>query len=69
MFAPLQREWIKLNTGEVIAKELFDHQVDPMETKNVVDDVAYQADVKFLAQKVAERIKATDHDHDFKKIQ
>lgn len=62
-------EWIKLNTGEVLATELFDHQVDPMETKNVADDIAYRADVKFLSQKVAERIKATDHDHAFKKIQ
>jgi len=62
-------EWIKLNTGEVLGTELFDHQVDPMETKNVVDDFSYRADVKFLSQKVAERIKATDHDHAFKKIQ
>lgn len=61
-------EWIQLNTGETVATELFDHQIDPMETKNVVDDVAYVKDVKFLSEKVSARIKATDHDHDFKKI-
>jgi iduronate 2-sulfatase len=61
-------EWIQLSTGEVIATELFDHQVDPQETKNVVGEVAYQEEVKFFSQKVAVRIKATDHDHQFKKI-
>jgi iduronate 2-sulfatase len=62
-------EWVKLNTGETVATELFDHQVDPMETKNVVGDISYKEDIKFLAQKVSERIRATDHDHQFKKIE
>ena len=42
------------------------NKLDPMETKNVVDDVAYQADVKFLAHKLSVRIQETDHDHQFK---
>jgi iduronate 2-sulfatase len=61
-------EWIQLSTGELIATELFDHQVDPQETKNVAGEVAYQSEVQLFSQKVAVRIKVTDHDHQFKKI-
>ena len=60
-------EWIKLNSGEVIAKELFDHDVDPMETKNVIADATYKKQVKYLAKKLAVRIKNTDHTHAFNK--
>jgi iduronate 2-sulfatase len=62
-------EWIKLSTGEVVATELFDHDLDPMETKNVVGDISYKKEIKFLSQKLSERIQATDHDHQFKKIE
>ena len=61
-------EWVKLNTGEVLAKELYDHQNDPMETRNVVDEDQYKESVALLAQKCKETKRATDHDHNFKSI-
>jgi len=56
-------EWVQLKTGEVLAKELYDHQNDPMETRNVIDDEKYAENISLLAQKCAERKSATDHDH------
>ncbi len=35
-------EWVKLSTGEVMARELYDHDVDPNETANVVDQNEYR---------------------------
>jgi iduronate 2-sulfatase len=61
-------EWVKLSTGKVVATELFDHEIDPMETKNVVGDLSYNKEIKFLSKKLSKRIKTTDHDHKFKKI-
>lgn len=61
-------EWVELSTGKVVDVELFDHENDPLETKNVADDDAYETDVKFLSEKLAARIQATDHDHGFKKV-
>ena len=59
---------VKLSTGEVVASELFDHEIDPMKTKNVVGDLSYKKEIKFLSKKLSKRIKTTDHDHKFKKI-
>lgn len=59
-------EWVKLNTGEILEKELYDHQNDPKETKNVIADKQYNAIVAELAQKCKERKDETDHDHEFK---
>jgi iduronate 2-sulfatase len=56
-------EWIQLNTGEVLATELYDHKLDPKETRNVVDDPQYAGEIARLAEKCMERKKATDHDH------
>jgi iduronate 2-sulfatase len=56
-------EWIRLKTGEVLARELYDHHVDPKETKNVIDNPQYEADISILAQKCMERKQSTDHDH------
>ena len=58
---------VKLSTGEVVASELFDHEIDPMKTKNVVGDLSYKKEIKFLSKKLSERIQNTDHDHQFKK--
>jgi len=58
---------VKLSTGEVVASELFDHEIDPMKTKNVVGDLSYNKEIKFLSKKLSERIQNTDHDHQFKK--
>lgn len=61
-------EWVKLDSGEILEKELYDHQNDPEETKNVIADNQYQNTIKALAQKLAERKASTDHDHDFKQL-
>lgn len=59
-------EWVKLSSGEIIEKELYDHQSDPKETKNVIADDQYIDIVAELAEKCKEQKDATDHDHEFK---
>lgn len=61
-------EWVKLNTGEVLARELYDHENDPLETRNVVDEDQYKESVAALAQKCKDTKEATDHDHNFKSL-
>ena len=56
-------EWVQLNTGEVLARELYDHRDDPEETVNVVDQPEYLEEIAKLEALCAERKKATDHDH------
>lgn len=45
-------EWRAFQTGEVVARELYDHQGDPLETRNVVatppDQAAFEEAVKLL---------------------
>lgn len=57
--------WIKMSIGETVARELYDHKVDPMEKKNVVENISYIDDVKFFAHKLFARIQETDHDQEF----
>ena len=59
-------EWVKLDTGEVLARDLFDHESDPGEMKNVIDDPAYAEAILELEKKCLERKNATDHDHLFR---
>ncbi|MEO1075763.1 MAG: sulfatase [Bacteroidota bacterium] len=47
-------EWTHLASGEVVARELYDHDVDPLETRNVADDPAYAA----LAREAAAALAA-----------
>ncbi len=61
-------EWIKIGSGEMVGRELFDHQKDPNETLNLIDNIEYAETINFLAKKVSERIQNTHHDHKFKKI-
>lgn len=56
-----------MNPGETVARELYDHKLDPLRRKNVLENISYD-DIKFLAHKLPERIQETDHDHEFKKI-
>ncbi len=53
-------EWVKLSSGEVLASELYDHKIDPMETRNVIDDNNYTEVINRLSAKCKERQKATD---------
>jgi iduronate 2-sulfatase len=61
-------EWVQLNTGEVLERELYDHEKDPKETRNVISDSEYSDVIAELAMKVKERKETTDHDHDLKKL-
>tara|TARA_B100001057_G_scaffold500662_1_gene616993 strand:+ start:485 stop:607 length:123 start_codon:yes stop_codon:yes gene_type:complete len=40
-----------MNTRKTVARELYDYKVDPMEKKNVVENISYNGGVKFLAHK------------------
>ncbi|MGB5942938.1 MAG: sulfatase [Leeuwenhoekiella sp.] len=61
-------EWVKLDNGEVLERELYDHDKDPYETINVVEDETYTQIVADLADKVKSRKVATDHDHNFRNV-
>lgn len=61
-------EWVKLSTGEVVGRELYDHSNDPKETKNVIGNSGYSSVVKKLAKQCQIRKSATHHDHAFRKI-
>jgi len=39
-------EWRDWKTGATEARELYDHQTDPDETKNVAEDLQFTNDVK-----------------------
>jgi len=41
-------EWKHIKSGEIRARELYDHQEDPQENVNVVDDPKYTETLKRL---------------------
>jgi len=61
-------EWVQLTTGKVVERELYDHEKDPKETENVVNDTQYQNVISELAQKVKEKKNSTDLNHNFKNL-
>jgi iduronate 2-sulfatase len=46
-------EWRKRNTGEVVARELYDHRSDPEEDTNVAGEAANRTAVEELAKRLA----------------
>jgi len=60
-------EWVQLKTGKVLERELYDHQSDPFETVNVINDPKYTKDIELLAEKCKVRKAATDHNHAIRK--
>jgi iduronate 2-sulfatase len=50
-------EWRDFKTGEVKARELYDHDNDPGETANVVDDAKHAEAVRRLAAQLREVVK------------
>lgn len=48
-------EWRKLPGGDVIARELYDHEKDPMETVNVATAPEYEGIARKLATEMASR--------------
>jgi len=61
-------EWVQLNTGEVLERELYDHVKDPQEKNNVIADNQYVSVVNELAKKVKLKKETTDHNHNFKNL-
>ena len=47
-------EWRDVNDGEVIARELYDHGNDPLESRNAIGDPANSEIVKMLAKRLKE---------------
>ena len=46
-------EWREWDTKEVVARELYDHQTDPAESRNVADDSRYASTTRDLAARLA----------------
>jgi iduronate 2-sulfatase len=61
-------EWVKLNTGEILERELYDHSIDPEETKNMIGNSEYDTVASQLTQQCIVLKDNTDHDHSFKKL-
>ena len=51
-------EWVKEETGELAAVELYDLQKDPMENKNVASDPQYATMVKEMSRQLKQGWKA-----------
>src|SRR5690606_4412306 len=45
-------EWRDWQTGEVVARELYDHETDPDETVNQIDAVRYADDLAGLSRQL-----------------
>ena len=45
-------EWIELKTGKVLAKELYDYQVDPKENVNVAGNARYKNVISHLSNQI-----------------
>jgi len=50
-------EWRDFKSGRVLARELYDHQTDPLETVNVVEMVEYKNWLPELEEELAKLIK------------
>lgn len=50
-------EWRDFKTGEIKARELYDHDNDPGETANVIDDAKHAEAVRRLAAQLREVVK------------
>ena len=50
-------QWVRWDNQEVVARELYDHQVDPKETINMIEDPGYQSVVDSLSEAFGENIK------------
>ncbi len=47
-------EWRSIQDGNVIARELYDHQTDPKETRNVAADERHQSTITKLSSQLAD---------------
>ena len=61
-------EWVQLKSGEVLDTELYDHTVDPQETRNFIGNSKYEAVIAQLSKECMTLKAGTDHNHTFKKL-
>jgi len=50
-------EWLKKNTGKVVAREYYDHQLDPSENLNRAGEADYASVIESLSKAIAEERK------------
>ncbi len=50
--------WQDKQTGDVMARELYDHEKDPHEDVNVADELEYGANIKRLSEMVKQGWRA-----------
>ncbi|UUO07787.1 sulfatase [Blastopirellula sp. J2-11] len=50
-------EWRDFETNQVVAQELYDHQSDPQESRNLAGAKAYQNDCATLAKSLSQRLQ------------
>lgn len=46
-------EWRDWKSGQTVARELYDHQGDPNETRNLAEDQKHADQVKLAAEELA----------------
>lgn len=54
-------EWIRIDSGEVMERELFDHNVDPEENRNVVDNEKYEDELPELSELIKDFRERTEN--------
>jgi iduronate 2-sulfatase len=47
-------EWMRRGETEVVARELYDHETDPRETRNVVEQPEHRELLEALARRMAQ---------------
>ena len=52
-------EWRDFESGQVVARELYDHDHDPMETANVVDRREHSAALQLLAEQMQQAVSVS----------
>jgi hypothetical protein len=50
-------EWLKRDTGKVVDREYYDHQLDPSENLNRVGEADYAGMIDSLSKAIAEERK------------
>ena len=59
-------EWIRINSGELLDRELYDHELDPMENKNVINEEKYSTllpDLSTLIQNFRKKYENTNQNN------